>query len=145
MKDRLIVPTGKSRLMVLSTWAMWLIGFYALALAAGHYSSQVGHLPACQQLPWMRFYLVIAVSLLAMLCFLYARSGWRSWRSGQYPAPGAPVLFTTRIWTGGWARVSAIADLMMGILALSMLAALLQYFVFSEVGLYMLGFRSCEA
>lgn len=80
-----------------------------------------------------------------MLCFLYARSGWRSWRSGQYPAPGAPVFFTTRIWTGGWARVSAIAVLMMGILALSMLAALLQYFVFSEVGLYMLGFRSCEA
>jgi len=145
MKEHLIVPTPKSRIVALSKLAIWPLVAYGLLQASRHHLSHVAILQHCAQLPWLRIYVLVATMVLTGLSVLVARNGWRIWRSGQYPAPGTSVLFATRIRTGWWARLDTIIMFALSAFSVALLIALLEYFVFSEVGLYVLGLRGCEA
>ena len=146
MEERVIRSTHRSKaLIVLLRIVAPFAAAYLLWLGAHFYSSHVASLPTCDQLRWFRLVLLLGFAGLLAFALGFLRNGLRIWRSGQYPAPGALVFFTTRVSTGSWARVSAGFSFLMACIAAAGLIAMLHLFVFSEAGLYILGFRSCGA
>lgn len=144
MVERVITPTPGQRTIALLKALSPAAVVVALHFGGRAYTSNVAPLPLCDQLTGMR--LAVLFVALVLLGFMLAllRTGLRAWRSGQFPAPGTSVLFRTRVSVGWWARASAISMLILASLFAVALGYLLNYFVFSEVGPYLLGFSRCE-
>jgi len=145
MADQSIHPTVRSRVKALLSLAVPLGVALALGFGANQYAAYVAPLPVCDQLPWVRVAVLLgALSLLAIVAG-FLRSGLRIWRSGQSPAPGTAVFFTTKVSTGWWAYANAVSLFLVSALAGAALVAQLRFSVFSEFGMYVLGLRSCGA
>lgn len=59
---------------------------------------------AMAEIQFVFAYLMLVPSVAAILL------GWRAWqvhRAGQFPMPGAWLLFRQRVWTGAWAQATA--------------------------------------
>ena len=145
MTEQIIYPTTRSRANALLRLAVVLGVVFALGFGANQYAAHVAPLSACGQLPWIRVAILLgAFGLLAtfVVCF---RGGLRIWLSGQFPAPGSGVLFATKVSTGWWAYVNAVSLFLFAAVAGAAFVALVRFSVFSEFGMYLLGFRSCGA
>ena len=114
-----------------------------LFLAARFYAEHVAPMHTCEQLKWMRLVALVGAVGLLSIAFAFVRSGLRIWRAGQFPAPGTSVLFTTQVSTGWWVRSQAVSRFIFAALAIVGLAGLLRFFIFSGVGPFVLGLRSC--
>jgi hypothetical protein len=88
---------------------------------------------------------LVGVAGLLALATIFYLSGLRIWRSGQFPAPGTSVLFTTRVFTGWWAQANAVTMFLLAGFSAVGLGVLAKFFVFSDFGVYVLGLRSCGA
>ena len=139
-----ITPTPRQRLIALSRASLPFLAGCAVALAARLYTQHAADLPPCEQLPWMRVMVTMMVAICTGGAWLSGRSAFRIWRSGQYPAPGTAVLFRTRVRTGRWAHANACAYFVLSILIAAFLVALLNLFLLSEAGLFVIGLRGCE-
>ena len=144
MVEHVITPSPKQRTVALLKALFPLAVIVALYFGARVYTSSVAPLPPCDQLSGIRLAVLSAAVALLGSTLVTLRTGLRVWRSGQFPAPGTSVLFSTRVSLGWWARANAISILIFGGLFAVALGFLLNYFVFSEFGLYLLGFRRCE-
>jgi hypothetical protein len=145
MAELVIHPYARTRVAALLKLGAPLAVVGGLILAARLYSAHIAPLPACDQLPWIRLVAIGGAIALISLVVLFYRSGQRIWRSGQFPAPGTPVIFPVKISTRWWARANAAALFFVAALSAAGLALWAHYFVFSQFGAYVLGLRGCGA
>lgn len=144
MVESVISPTPRQRTVALLKALSPLAVVVALHFGARAYTTSVAPLPPCDGLTGMRLAVLSVALVLLGFTLALLRTGIRVWCSGQLPAPGTSVLFSTRVSVGWWARANAISSLIFGGLFAVALGLLVNYFVFSEVGLYLFGFRRCE-
>lgn len=91
-------PTGKARLIVvyLAAMAACAVPFLTWPRVA----SSIGHLPACEQVPWLRGYLVGTLAVLLLFAAAVGRHGYKILRFRQLPLPGAVVFRRTSVRRG---------------------------------------------
>lgn len=145
MAEHVIRPTARTRATALLKLGASLVAVGGLGLAAHLYSVHVAPLPICDQLPWIRLVAVVGIVGLLALAVLFYRGGIGVWRSGQFPAPGTPVIFATKVSTGWQARANAATLFLFAALSGAALVLWFQFFVFSQFGAYVLGLRGCGA
>lgn len=123
-----IQPTPMSRLRALLPMLYPALAILALSRLSILYGQHVAPLPVCEQLPWVRLAVAIMeVALLIPAAFLLWR-GRGTLRDGQYPPPGAAVLFRRPIRRGWLARLTGIGYLLTAGVVLSAMVYLAVYF-----------------
>jgi len=123
-----IQPTPMSRLRALLPMLYPALAILALSRLSILYGQHIAPLPVCEQLPWVRLAVVIMeVALLMPAAFLLWR-GWGTLRDGQYPPPGAAVLFRRPVQRGSLARLTGMGYLLTAGLVSSAMVYLAVYF-----------------
>ena len=91
-------PKGRARLVLLSLVAV--AGYVAIDIYWPRFMGHVKGLPLCEQLPWLRGFVVAFVGIVVSMASMLGWQGYRILRSGQLPLPGALVFRRTRIRRG---------------------------------------------
>jgi hypothetical protein len=117
MTAEFIEPTaiGRRRILV----GLGVAGSSFTAIYFGLFA-YIKFLPPCEGLNWSKAALVGEAVLVCAVVIWLIRDIWRIIHPGQYPAPGASVLFRTRIVRGWWLVLEIVSRaILIGILAWS--------------------------
>ena len=143
MEPVFVTPTLKQRGIAALKAAIPLAVALFIVPLSRLYTDEVADLSVCEQLPWLRGVVASGVVVLTVLTYLCCRAGLKTWRSGQFPAPGTAVLFKRRVYTGWWARLNAITFFILAAFLVAALAVFLRVFAFSEAGSFIVGLSRC--
>jgi hypothetical protein len=78
--------------------------------------------PLCDDLSWHVALFAGFGCAVSWFAFELLRTGWRSWRSGQFPPPGTRVIFRTGVLRGPWVRWNAGVSMALGAAAFAWVA-----------------------
>ena len=143
MPDIVVAPTPKQRALALLKVSSPLIAVFCFGFLALQYTNHVAPLPVCEQLPWLRIVFVAAVLLLSSLAYAYFQVGLQTWRSGQSLPPGTSVLFKRKVQIGWSAKANSLAAFFVAAGLVLALAKVVQFFLFSGIGMLIVGLNRC--
>lgn len=73
------------------------------------FSMHVVPMPLCDQVPWLRLVLVLLGILILVPALIYGLTAWKVYVHHQFPPPGTPVLFRTKVQHGLLAALQGIS------------------------------------
>lgn len=147
MEPQFILPSFRSRVIVLLKVAGNLVAVYILYLAAMAYvhARYVWPQVPCALVASTQVVVVAAAVVLVVLAAAAGHDGWRVWRSGQVPAPGTAVLFKSMVYVGWWQRMYVASMAAAVVSFIWLLTNLLGFFVFALGGPHLFSVHACAA
>jgi hypothetical protein len=142
MESEYITPTRSTRIRVIAYLLVFAVCLFCVSAGIRAFSMHVVPMPLCDQVPWLRLVLVLLGVLMLVPALIYGRTAWRVYVHHQFPPPGTPVFFRTKVQRGLLATVQGVSALIIS----AAIVWLFGYLAISEtVQVIFFGASTCAA
>ena len=109
MEVEFIEPSPKERAKLVLLGLVVVAGYVAIDIYWPSFMGFVKGLPLCEQLPWLRGWVVAFVAIVASIAAMLGWQGYRILHARQLPLPGALVFRRTKIRRGAFVLAQGYA------------------------------------
>jgi hypothetical protein len=111
MDSEYIDPTRSSRIRVIAYLLAVVSCLFGANAGIRAFSMHVVPMPPCDQVPWLRLVLALLGILMLVPALIYGRTAWNVYVHHQFPPPGTPVFFRTKVQRGPLAALQGMSAL----------------------------------